>query len=502
MTQLAPWVVDITWANASAAHSAGLRGILISTGEIMRPSSCATLTLLAAALFTGCVADETNREEGGGGAGLGPDTGGNRGEGGDESGAGPAGGAAPTETLATVRLRDGVGHPGVALTVISNAPDGSLVAEAVSDEDGEVELVIPVDGSVSAVYTSTYQYADPEAPLAVTRYVDTIVFDGLPGDSVQFRVNGSAAAPPLEQMTVMIAAPALAGAASYDVSTSCKNSLGNATSSKVLQISNCRPDDLFDAVVVARNAAGEIIDHATLANAPFTSGEYQSYDLAWLHSPVGSVEFQIENIPAGAAQVYLSSAATQSSNGGGTWATTTVTVDNPASEITRELAHLESYGNRHCLYGLLMLENSASRTSAVSRQRCSPEADLSPIVFDAEELARLEPTVETESPLTIAVSESSPGSYGQVLTTTQRWLRNSDNGYWRAYAKPGPRTLRFPQLPPALAAYALATTDAIDRTNVMNMVAFGVAESFEEAVVTGLPLAPDVYWSADVGVAP
>jgi hypothetical protein len=402
----------------------------------MRPSSCATLTLLAAALFSGCVENETNREPGGGGAGLGPDTGGNRGEGGDESGAGPAGGAAPTETLATVRLRDGYGDPGVALNVISNAPDGSLVAEAVSDENGEVELVIPVDGSVSAVYTSTYQYADPEAPLAVTRYVDTIVFDGLPGDSVQIKVNGSAAAPPLEQMTVMIAAPALPGAASYDLSTSCKNSLGNTTSSKVIQIPNCRPDDLFDAVIVARNAAGEIIDHATLANAPFTSGEYQSYDLAWLHSPVGSVEFHIENIPAGAAQVYLWSAATQGSIGGSTWASTTVTIDNPPSEVTKQLAHLDSYGNRHCHTAQVLLENSTSRGSGVTRHRCSQEADRSPVVIDVEALARLEPTVETESPLTIAVSESWPGSYGQVLSVTQRWLRNSDNGYWRAYAKP------------------------------------------------------------------
>ena len=92
--------------------------------------------------------------------GTGGQVGGSGGAGaGGDSSSGGSGGGGPSSTV--IQVVDAAGSPVANADVIVNDADGELVLHALTSPEGEVEVIIPEQGSASLVFTRVREDADP-----------------------------------------------------------------------------------------------------------------------------------------------------------------------------------------------------------------------------------------------------------------------------------------------------------------------------------------------------
>lgn len=458
--------------------------------------------VLATITATACSDDNCSSEDGcssSGGAGGGgmleplggvPPQGGEAvggsGEGTAAGGAGGEGGGPAAATVAIVTVTEYFGGPGIAFDVISNAPDGTLADVGVTGVDGTVDIEVPVGGSVSLAYTNVYDEYDPPY---TQHNLETIFFDGAAPDEIGFTAFLVHEEAEIEEtMTQGFVFPEKPGAASYSLTTSCYN--GSATPSVYVndEAKGCTTDDVYDVLLLARDAGGAMVDHARLDDLVFTAGGSSLHGMAWANQPIDTIAFEVVNVPTIAQKVYVSTYAAELHEGRGPSASSQASLDDPSNEFGAVLQHLAQYGNQHCEHASVQIADDSSGRSNVGKSRCSASADLSTFEFDVSRLARFETLLNEDSPLVVSWVEAWPGDQGDLLTLYGAWQRvaGEEEGIWHGYMTPEATVAPFPQLPAALAKYGYLTGDTLYETSAYHED-FDEVDEFAQVVSMGLP---------------
>ena len=103
----------------------------------------------------------------------------------------------------------------------------------------------------------------------------------------------------------------------------------------------------------------------------------------------------------------------------------------------------------------------------------------------------LEANRGTIHPEVAAVARQAAGvdatALGDVLLGEQLWYREEEvTGTWSVYLAPSVRDVAFPELPPALAAFALQASDVISNTKAVHQD-FAEVDGFNAAIEKGVP---------------
>ncbi len=392
-----------------------------------------------------------------------------------------AGGSAPTATTIYVESDNGAWIKD--LEVIVNAPDGELLFEELTDINGAVTVMVPPGGSVSLLREYDMTWLDP---IQKQRSVETVFFDDSPSGTIRFMIRQPIAPyePPNGVMNLTVSYPTKAGAADYLVKTSCGQQSTSSTQ-VTLTVASCTPNGLFDILVVARNAAGDIVDHAHAESLVFAAGTVNS-PLTWATLPLTAIDFSLSNVPAEALQITANTIAKQEQGGRTITALTQRFVADPMSEYAASLAHLTSYGSEHCQQATVDLVSDANALAYISKLRCTQTADVSDFALDASRLERFDVLPPSPDGQVMHWETSSAGEAGDLLTIRQYWTRNGDIGTWTAFKAPGAGEAVFPALPPPFADFGIGAKDSLVQSSVIHEDDVEL-EGFEQALAAGVP---------------
>lgn len=270
------------------------------TTRLSRMSHSAAAFLPCLIVSLAVAACDPENEDDTGGASLGGSNEGGSGAGGSVGGEG--GGDVPTVTVRTLDARSGATVENVPV-VVSNA-DGSLVAAAASNTDGEVDVTIPPGGFVSVLWT--YQRISGQADPALTTAREVRSFQpsaDLELLEVSLRSNDLLTAAP---MSLTFDVEPVEGAFSYELATSCDGfwflDEGLSTEEGYW---GCSQKDTFDVVLVARGVGGRIVDYAFQRDIPFVPGENATLTLGFSGAATAGVAFAASGVDADELYFYL-----------------------------------------------------------------------------------------------------------------------------------------------------------------------------------------------------
>lgn len=216
----------------------------------------------------------------------------------------------------------GDGSPAAVVPVVFTDPDGTMVAEVMTDAQGMAQADVLPGATVTAVFSNTG--GGSGALLGTVMAVN-------PGDHIQIGFKNNTPINALGNMTINF--PALAGATNYLVYNSCTSSSTTGTSVTVSFNSRCQKDT-YDIMVVAEDGSGNVLQVATLNGAAFNDGG--TLNVPNNYQGGGTMQFQFDNVPA--AITGISASRTNLSQGRtlfGQPATITITQGTGTGSITR-----------------------------------------------------------------------------------------------------------------------------------------------------------------------
>jgi hypothetical protein len=389
------------------------------------------------------------------------------------SNGGEGGGSAPTATTIYVESDNGVDQRPRG----DRRPRRRLLFEELIDINGAVTVMVPPGGSV-ALARIDMTWLDP----IQNNGRQTVFFDDSPRDD---SLHDSAANRAYEPPNGVMGDRQLpeGGAADYLVKTSCGQQSTSSTQ-VTLTVASCTPNGLF-VFWVARNAAGDIVDHAHAESLVFAAGTVNS-PLTWATLPLTAIDFSLSNVPAEALQITANTIAKQEQGGRTITALTQRFVADPMSEYAASLAHLTSYGSEHCQQATVDLVSDANALAYISKLRCTQTADVSDFALDASRLERFDVLPPSPDGQVMHWETSSAGEAGDLLTIRQYWTRNGDIGTWTAFKAPGAGEAVFPALPPPFADFGIGAKDSLVQSSVIHEDDVEL-EGFEQALAAGVP---------------
>ena len=400
--------------------------------------------------------------------------GGSGGIGGDTSstsgGSGGSGGGAQTPTL--VQVVDAAGSPIASANIIVNEASGGLVEHALTSAVGEVEVLIPEQGSVSLVHTRVREDADPPQSEHV---VETVRFVSAPAADVRFIQEDYAPGPPEAEMVLSLAWSAKPGAIGYIVRPPCKGSTVTTGTSQSATIKDCRGTGLYEIVVLAIGVNGVPIDIAYLLDQTFVGGATVPHTLAWKNETPVMIPFELTNVPQDASAIEIETW----SQGATASPIAHVNFAPGLSSYSLQLPQFASFPALHCRsVGVAFGPTDADRWECDS----TPIAD--PFSFDPTRLANYE-TIVTEAALSVEANQLTTGQPGDAVILQVRW--EADDGVptvWNVYQDPSTAGVTaFPTVPEALAGYAfepvfeLIVSSEVTHHDDLTLVGFDAAVS-------------------------
>lgn len=439
--------------------------------------------LFAFLMAGGCKSAETDPEVGGsaevGGSG-GSNNGGANPTGGEASGGADVGGSAPIGPTVQITVRDFDGETVPGVDVIANGADGALVGEGVTDSEGVAALAVPPEGSISVLHQNDYDRG------SVARSVETMVFGETPPEAVAFNILVEHEPEPAgPTMTLESWYSPQPNASTYELQTSCGSAEVGATTGITLTFPGCTESGVFDAVLIARNAAGAVLNHARLDDQAFVPGGYSTKVMTWIDAPATYIPFILSNVPSGGA-VYGSSMATQRESGRSASIVSSHPLESAMGLATFSVQHVPSYGNEHCQEATIRI-STGEATKYFMRRRCSPVADLSSFSVNAEHLTHFDPATPQLEPHVLHWDAGEDAALGDVLLVEQLWYRSETvTGTWSVYLAPSVRDVIFPELPEGRSAFAHESSDVFSNTRLVHRD-YAEVDGFEAAVEKGVP---------------
>ncbi len=375
---------------------------------------------------------------------------------------GGAGGGIPEPDPRTVRVLDQFDTPAIAFDVVVNDADGAVIDHGLTDVNGEYVAAIPLGGSVSVLHTFDYAQVGESGIKKET----TTVY---PGDSqaavITVRYTTYTVKPePVGSMSLQVYAPLKAGASSYQMRTSCA---GTQTSSSPnlsqSSASDCSNDGLFDVLLLARDAAGHLLDYIIVADQQFVDDGSDIYALSWPSSPLADVPVSIVNIPTVAASAYASTSAKREAHGSYIEFGDSTQVMAPGNEIGATHKLPLARANEYCRYGFVMVE---SEGDFLTLNRCSTEPDLTPFQWDASRLSRFAVDLGSLTATQIRWDEAWAGEPGDVVAGLLDAGQGSIFKRWNVFVRPGAAELTRPELPDVLSEYRVGLGDELGNAYV------------------------------------
>lgn len=447
---------------------------------------CLSLCNLLSACGDDSVAPPTDDGGGNGGnevGGAASSAGGAESTGGSASGGAEVGGAGPVGSPVAVTVRDYQGEAVEGLDVIANDETGALVDAAKTDDLGLAELTVPANGSVSVLHENDYGSSGLGA---LARNVETMVFGETPPEAVAFNILVAHEPEPAgPTMTLDTWYSPHSGASTYQLMTSCGSSGEVSTAGIVLTIPGCTESGVFDAVLIARDASGTVLDHARLDDQAFVPGSYSTKLMTWIDAPTAYIPFVLSGIPSGGA-VYGSSVARQRESGRAASIVASHPLEPAVGLASFTMQHMPSYGNEHCQEATIRI-STGEASKHYLRRRCGAVADLSSFSVNAEHLTRFDPAAPALAPHVLHWDAGADAALGDVLLVEQLWYRSEDvTGTWSVYLAPSVRDVVFPELPEGRSAFAYQGSDVFSNTKIAHRD-YADVDGFEAAAEKGLP---------------
>jgi len=208
----------------------------------------------------------------------------------------------------TVRDVIGNGAPAPNIPVVFIDPDGTVVADIVSDADGRATANVLPGASVSAVY----QQLSTTTVVMTTniRYLFVSVLGVKPGDDLPI---GFTDRDFTNSGTFNVTFQPFTGATTYDIFTPCGLTSSTTPNTAIpVQMQNSCKRDSFDILVVARDASNNALAGAIATNVSLSAG---SAAVPGTYTSTNSFAASYTDIPAGISSVSVTRVASDTLNG-------------------------------------------------------------------------------------------------------------------------------------------------------------------------------------------
>jgi len=328
----------------------------------------------------------------------------------------------PRDVVITALAGD---HPAPGLTVVAHTYDGTPLARAITDADGNAPLVVNGDALISIVFPAVI---DPNTSISV-------ITTPAPVDELTVHVPpGPAPSPVIGTLTVD--APALASAEAFTIDLGCGSQTVTSLPATI-DVAQCSlgTDTQLDVLVRGWHSVGDLgseLDGYAARRLPFTTGATSFSVPAW--------ETATTNVPISVQGVVPSVVLTLVVDGirFGTQDVTDhaelwngLTVD--ASEVTAAI--VSEQGWRTTTHTATGLPQAVTYTAS----------DFLPVVTTNTTRGRLDPLA----------FDWQPASVGDALVLDAQWQNNAvgvrNPIMWNAVLPPDSATVTFPILDGALA---------------------------------------------------
>lgn len=211
-----------------------------------------------------------------------------------------------------VTVRDVIGNGALApnIPVVFIDPDGTVVADVVSDAEGRATANVLPGASVSAVY----QQLTTQQSVVTTNnvhYLFISILDIKPGDDlpIGFTDRDFSSAGTFD---VTFSPPAGMTPAKYEIFTPCGGTSATVPGTVAAPMQNSCKRDSFDILVVAEDAAGKALAGAVATNVSLSAG---AATVPAAYTGANSFAAGYTNIPAGVASISTSRSASADLNG-------------------------------------------------------------------------------------------------------------------------------------------------------------------------------------------
>ncbi len=425
----------------------------------------ACLALALSGLLTGCDGcDESTQALGGSGGGGGtlpaggsPPVGGDSSQGGssdggggiDAGGSGGEGGAAAQPTMVTITvLGDPGGVPLVDVPVLASTTDGELSDETTTSATGTAVIVQPEGGFVSVLH----QYAaasQNDGAILTTPTRDVRSFH-LTGESAALEVHvplDAVPSPAVTGMNLSFEVEDVAGADQYEILLSCNYREQVDVGQVFIDGYAACGGQPFDAILTARGAGSDdiLLDYAFLEDVPFEDGADLVLSLPFVGNPLATFS---QSVSFAAGQSYGVFSFTSGGAQTDPILISALEADVITSPLALALPQPTAYGARWC--GLAVF--TAPSDTSSQRIACD-DAPLGNLVLNPDSLGSLSAELQAGT-ISFTVANDGPQGDGVEFSFSAPGATPGNFVSWQVFHYPAASgTLRFPDLPVALAAF-------------------------------------------------
>ena len=412
--------------------------------------------LVFSGLLSGCDGCEDSSDPGGGGAGGGP-VGGNPPQGGEpNAGGGGAGGEGvggeggapqPGTQVAITVIGDPDASPVEGVVVIASNPDASLAGEAVTDADGVATVVVPDGGSVSVLHKESGGFFEEGAFTALPLNMTRTFYLAPDATSLEVHVMlDEPAFPVVDPMNISFDVEQVPGATEYRLGLSCGyDEIVDAGPGSIAGFTGCGGQP-FDALLVARDAEGVVVDYGFQTNVPYQPGADVALDLTF-GQPLSPIT--LDATFAAGEQSQLITVGLRPSGNRSPIFFDRVEVDAPTSPLSLQVRQPSEFATRWCALGSI----SQSSGDLFVQVDCD-DAPHASITLDENALGRLSATLEPTN-VAFAIEANGPLGDGVQISAGGDSATDDDCG-WLAYRVPNAGgNFTFPELPANQSAFAI-----------------------------------------------
>ena len=350
----------------------------------------------------------------------------------------PDGGAVDASPLGLVRVlvlsTTGDGQPDPSATVVVQAPDGSVIADAAVAADGTAQAMIPPGAQVSAIRLPTDTATTLDAQV-------TTITGVRPGDALVFGLRAAPAPTTVGGQTTMSASfsPAT-GASRYNFFTPCGLSIATATPATLTFRDGCH-GAAFD--LLATTVAAGVPMFLKVAAVNYQSGG--AFAIPATFAPMDTFTVHLTNTPDAIGTLAVTRA---SMVGHLPIASTTVTPagDPPAGAVDVALSYPQGFGTRSELSVLI-----GRPDATISQRHDAHTASLlasATVDLGAHRLPWLTDLAQTATGARWTQVAAGDAPDGQLLTWRGRWTDGARavQVAWNVVGPAAP-TASLPRLP-------------------------------------------------------